>query len=524
MDILNQRLILTFLGCLVAVQVGAQTMDVQWSAGSAIEPTTEVRPLGVLGGKYLFAKDEDKNGNQVSLLRFDASLSNPEEVLLFTYADAKSDEKTRLMLLYLNPATKTIDAVLYFVNTKQKASGVRLLRFLETGKPIGAAKDLARNTTEGSVGLLPSADADIIFSDDSNSVAIFHELPNKRPTSPSQLFLKVLSADFNTTHWETTLTLPFTEKDGPVHGVILDNNQQVYIEVGTEFKDLRRINHGITTYYIPTEQGFYRVTPKGELIPVAFDLGKTRIKSMACEADDAGDSRLFTLEGPSNQSQKGDALVVQTWNRETGELTNKKPEPIDYVYDKVPANQRLNFVLTNAHLKRDQGSVVVAEQLEAKKEDVAGSFVQIGIPVWHFFHGAILVFNLNADNSVKWTTLIPKIQHTAGKSQRRYGSFFSMPFQNKLLFFYNDNPENIKDLQYDSQKFVSKAQEMKAAVTIVATIDADGKLSKQAIPGTESASGFTVVASEMVPAGASKLLCVARWNEQFRIGLISVAD
>ena len=522
---LNMK-IFTFLSAFVLVQCCAlgQTIDVTWSSPQVVEKTTDVRPLGFANGRYLFAKDVEANANEVFLLSYDTHLTDPIETPLFTYNDEKSDEKTRLITLYLDSRSQLIHTLLYVVNLKQKWNGIRLHTFDAMGKPVGAPKELVHASPESSPSSWATADADVVFAPDSASLLIYHELPNKRPTSPSQLYLKVLSADFETTLWEKTILLPYTEKEGPLHGVYLNTQHQVFLKVGTEFKDLRRINHGITTYYVPTEQGFYRVSETGDLLPLAFDLGKNRIKSLNFEVDDAGESRIFCFIGPSNQSLKGDALLAQNWATETGQTANTKQIPIDFVYENVPANQRLNFVLTHSYLTRNQGTVIIAEQQEAKKEDVAGSFVQIGIPVWHFFNGALLVINLNADNSLKWATVIPKIQHTAGKQQRRYGSFYSMPFQDKLLFFYNDNAENVNELKYESKKFVSKAQEMKAATTLVATLDAEGKLTKQLIPGTESASGFTVVASEMVPLGGGKLLCVARWTEQFKVGVLSVSE
>lgn len=518
---------------LLVAGLNAQTPELVWSSPVETSNTTEIYPIGFAEGKYLFLQDAVEGGQHtVTLLMYGAQLANGSEKKLFDYGKGNDAETTELLQAYFNSVTGTICAVFYVADGRKQLNGIRLLRFTPDGEAVGESISLAKSAPDGSGGKLVNADAGLLFSPDSSQVGVFYELPASQASAPSRLFVKVFSADFSTTQWEATVQLPFTEKEGPLHEVVLDNGGRVYLEIGIDHKSQRKLE-GKTVekyrYYVPTEQGLYQVKPDGSLTSIPLDFGTGRfdkpkpIKTFQLFSDDAGNGHAVGIGGISYKSQVEDFLQTSTWDSQTGQLSSTVRNELAGLYDQLPGNQKFSFVFQQAFPKRDQGGVVIAEQLEAEQGSATGTVIEAGPPVWNYYHGAILVLNLHADNSIAWMRLIPKLQHTAGKS-KRYGSYFVYPYKDNLLFFYTDNPENVSQLAYSSSQFANKSREMKDAVTILATVSSDGTLEKQLIPGTETSSGYTIVASEMKTVGSNQLLCVARWRTNYKLGLITLTN
>lgn len=108
------RICLLFTLLLISLVSNGQTFDLKWSKPMVTENTIDIRPLGVLDEHYVFVKVEPiASTMQVSIMAYDLNLQNVKTKILFAYGTTAPQMNSNLLGAFLNPLSKTIDAILY---------------------------------------------------------------------------------------------------------------------------------------------------------------------------------------------------------------------------------------------------------------------------------------------------------------------------------------------------------------------------------------------------------------------------
>ena len=140
------------------------------------------------------------------------------------------------------------------------------------------------------------------------------------------------------------------------------------------------------------------------------------------------------------------------------------------------------------------------------------------------YHGDIIDINLKA-NGTKIITRIPKLQNVADLAH--VSSFNTLVYKDKLLVFYNDSDNNLKQDIGNKPKKINLGiggrsifGSMNATLTM-AVIDAEGGLSRKALLDKKQ-SEFVSAISAAIKLDAHKLALYAFKGYQEMIGVLDV--
>lgn len=131
-------------------------------------------------------------------------------------------------------------------------------------------------------------------------------------------------------------------------------------------------------------------------------------------------------------------------------------------------------------LPRDGGGTVfTVEQLRVFAVTYTAVGAQVGssesMQVWHYMYGDMLVVDVDKDGEIRWTSQVPKCQHSTGDNAVHSGFARACKGGNSYLVF-NDAKENTAT---HTARTTPVVETEKDGVTVLVSVDADGNATRE---------------------------------------------
>ena len=166
----------------------------------------------------------------------------------------------------------------------------------------------------------------------------------------------------------------------------------------------------------------------------------------------------------------------------TSYMTEKEANKAKKKADKKDEELELpEFDLHDLIRRDDGGAVLIAEQYFMRIVTVTSSNPNGGTvttTTYHYYYNDVIAVNISPEGNVEWAAKVPKRQHSVNDGGVFSGCAVAVKGSNIYLVF-NDSGENLFLKQGDKVKqFELKGKD---ALVVLATIDGDGKVSREAL-------------------------------------------
>jgi hypothetical protein len=343
----------------------------------------------------------------------------------------------------------------------------------------------------------------VLTSRDSTKLMVYYKLPNKK-NEKEKFGFHVYDKDMNEI-WSKQITLPYKNKLFDIKDYDIDNNGAVHI-LGKLFnkkaKDKRKgkVNYRfqILSYYNNgTELKRYDIRLKGKFVK-DVKIAVNDDKDIIC----AG----FYSDGDSD-SMKGTYFIKI--DHETKEIITESYKKFDssfitqYMKEGAKKNTKkrmakgkkvelYHYDLNDIVLKEDGGAVLIGEDYDSSV--MTSTYFKgnggYGTQTTYFFtYNNIIVINISPKGEILWAQKVPKRQ--TSNAPGHFASYASMITDHKIYLLYNDNPKNLINGENDKGKIYNLSN-LKKSVIVLASLDSDGKLTREIIPKPDKTKLFLI--------------------------------
>lgn len=388
------------------------------------------------------------------------------------------------------------DRILVFASLYDKKEDHRTLylrTFDEaTMAPQGGWKQVARYDSEkeaqGGYG--------VTLSPDEKHVLVHINLPYDKD-APEKFKLNVFSAAMEP-EWDREVTLPYSDKEFSFEEFRLANDGDV-IMIGVKYAEKReakalkragkaQYDYHLLTYSADGSNEDHTVAVKDKFLQdltLSLPDGPGPILCGGFYGEKGANKvrgSFFLRLNPTTKTVEhesfkefADDFITQYMTAKQEEKARKKAEKKDEDL------QMYEYDLDEIVRREDGGAVLVGEQYYTYVTTFTSSGPngqQYTTTVYHYVYNSIIVINIDPQGNIEWASQIPKSQHTTND-----GGFFSSYALavkgDHLYFIYNDNGKNL--FLNAGDKFESTDFQGKSSIVTIATVNADGHVTREAL-------------------------------------------
>ncbi|MCI5057827.1 MAG: hypothetical protein MRY83_17065 [Flavobacteriales bacterium] len=378
-----------------------------------------------------------------------------------------------------------------FKNQKQKKNYL----FVQTLNkstliPSGASKKIAEVDYSG-YSRFNTGGYGYSMARDSSKLLIFYNKPYDKGANEKYGF-HVFDEKMNELY-QKEIELPYKEELFDIERYRVDKNGNIYLQ-GLLFRDKRREKRKGEPNYE------YRIitynNTKGSTKEYPVDFEDMFITDMQIAVNDANDiicagfysdKGTFSIKGtyfisidPETKQIKTKSLKEFTEDFILQNLEQRQAKKAKKKLEKGKDLELYEYDLKDIIIRSDGGAILTGEQfyirvVENVYTDASGN--RQVTRTRHYHYNDIIVINVNPDGQIEWSEKIAKRQHSTNDGGF-YSSFAMAVQEDKLHFFFNDNPKNLYENQAGKvYNFIGN----KDAIVSTVTLDSDGRQSKQSL-------------------------------------------
>lgn len=329
------------------------------------------------------------------------------------------------------------------------------------------------------------------------SKILVHVLPPLDKKDAEKSHMDVYDAGMNPL-WSQGFQLPYADAEFTVESQRLDNDGSVVV-LGVKYagklerKELKRANKATYEYHLLVYTGT-SAAPQDHPITVQDKF----LQDMTLSMGDAGDiicAGLFGNKGSFSvrgayflRLDRASKQVVHASFKDFSDdfitlyMTEKQAAKAAKKADRKDEELELpEFELYDIIRRDDGGAVLLAEQYIFRISTYTTSTPNGGTTtttVYHYYYNDVLVVNIDPQGNIEWATKVPKRQHSTNDGGR-YSSFAVDVKGDKIYLVFNDSGENL--FLRPGSKVEQFSLTGKDALVVLATIDADGNTSREAL-------------------------------------------
>jgi hypothetical protein len=367
------------------------------------------------------------------------------------------------------------------------------------------------------------------FSRDSSHVMIYANTELKK-NEPEKYGLYIFDRDFEPV-WDKEVTLPYTESQFEVQDFTLDNDGNAFIlgikgqargesrrrgSPSYEYRILGYRDDGadVEEYEVRLGDMFLTdmridVSPKRDIVCAGFysEQGTWSIKGTYYIRIDR---KTKEIEKMSAKEFDLDFITMNFTQRQEKKAKKRQAKGKNvelYEYD-------LREIVPRA----DGGAVLMAEQYYVTVICRTDPKTGVTTCTYYYHYNDVIVVSIDKGGDIEWATKVPKRQ-TSVNDGGYYSSFVSMVTNENLYLVYNDNKNNLQpDLKQGM--FYNFSLRDKNGIVVLATIDADGQVTRKALfPNTEIAA--ITVPKLCKQVNKRQLLMYAKVRKGSQFGLVT---
>ncbi|MCC6838866.1 MAG: hypothetical protein IT230_01770 [Flavobacteriales bacterium] len=329
------------------------------------------------------------------------------------------------------------------------------------------------------------------------SKILVHVMPPLDKEDVEKSRMNVYDADMNPL-WRQDFQLPYTDKQFTVESQRLDNDGSVVV-LGVKYadklesKELKRANKATYEYHLLVYGGT-SAAPQDYPITVQDKFLQDMTLSMADKGDIIcaglfGNKDSFNARGAYFlRLDRASKQVVHSSFKDFSDdfitmyMTGKQAEKVKKKADRKEEELELpEFELHDIIHREDGGAVLLAEQYIFRISTYTTSSPNGGTTtttVYNYYYNDVLVVNIDPQGNIEWATKVPKRQHSANDGGR-YSSIAVDVKGDNIYLVFNDSGENLFVKPGDKLEQFSLTG--KDALVVLATIDGDGNVSREAL-------------------------------------------
>ncbi len=356
---------------------------------------------------------------------------------------------------------------------------------------------------------------------------------DKKSTERSTLYM--FNSDMQV-QWSQEFTLPYTDEEFKTEEWRVDDDGTVIV-LGVKYaqkqekRDLKRANKATYEYHLLVYDG-KSAEPQDNVISVSDKFLQDMTISMGAEGDILcgglyGNKGSFSVRGAFYlRLDRNSKQIVHSSYKEfsddfiTAYMEEKEAEKAKKKAEKKGVEMELpEFKLRDIILRDDGGAVLLAEQYFVR--EVTSTYSSNGQTYTttniHYFYNDLLVINIDPTGDIQWAVKVPKRQHSVN-DQGRYSGVAVNVKGSKIYFVFNDSGENL--FLKPGDKVKQFAVTGKDALVVLATVDADGHVSREALFSPERRD-VILRPQDCVELKDDTMFIYANRKKDYRYGLIT---
>ena len=381
------------------------------------------------------------------------------------------------------------------------------------------AFDALKKTSQTSVGYA--------FSKDSSKVMMFGQAPFKKGDN-EKYYICVMDNNMKKL-WEKTIELPYLDKFVTFEESLITNDGKVGVLIKHYDQDVTREAVKKDGEKLPSYKEKLLIYSKDNANPVEYvlDLGDKFVHSLKLVSDNKSNLVVFGLYQDkisggaffhSTTQIVNDGYITgfftATFDKNSNKVTtaNMNQFPADLVsqvkIDKQGSDKEKDpglhsaFELADVEERANGSKDFILEYrgsvyIEPTTTYMNGMMMTSG-GYWLYNYGDIIDINLTKDGKVI-IGRIPKMQISAVIAY--FSSFKAVPYNNKLLIFYNDSPDNI---DRDITKKPDDFNKFNKSVFVMGSFDEQGNLTRDVLFKNKD-NKLTVAVSECMKIGNNRI-------------------
>ena len=321
---------------------------------------------------------------------------------------------------------------------------------------------------------------------DSTKVLLYTDLKEKKDEEESYYF-KALDKDLNMI-WENKVSLPYTSKNFEIDMFSIDNNANINI-VGKVKKERGEREKGTPVYFYTLVSYFYTTKEIKEFKP---DLGDSYVSSISITPDMEGNLIATGFFSENSENSVRGVFYMKISPSTKTILTQKSkafdPEFLSLFFSEKKAEkggELYNFKIDHLSVDQDGNTTVAAEQYYVQVYTSTNSSGSTSTRyVYNYNH--IIVIKFSKEGEVLWWNKIPKLQRGGNAT---YFSYLYAIKNNTVYVMYNEHKKNIENLDPKKMAYLGNPKD---AITVLVSLDKDGKLSKLPMFESKEDDGTTI--------------------------------
>ncbi len=376
-----------------------------------------------------------------------------------------------------------------------------------------------------------SGEFSTLISDNGTKILVYRQEPyekNKNEKFNYKVFdnsLKLL--------WEKPVELPYKDKDVSIFSYTLDNEGYVYalekientIKVSGLFaKDKKVYDFKVITFdykkdkldEIPLKLGGARFVTdvtftidnaKGKILVTGFFANK-EYAGIAGSIFMRIDKKTFKVEH-ENAAAFDKEFITKAYANLLSEKKAKKQKNLSSSYD-----------LKQIIIKSDGGIILVAEEYFVEVvtyTTTSANGVSTTRTTYYYNYRNIVVIDLNQDGTIRMASVVPKYQYSINDGGP-YASFISTYYNDKLYFWYNDNPKNTSAKTKPDKKGKYIMNKPKNAMVTMAVLDKEGNLTQEAFFKSKNEAKCILKPKLHEAFNPDKILVYAEFKSDYKFG------
>ncbi|GGH76447.1 hypothetical protein HNQ91_004369 [Filimonas zeae] len=380
---------------------------------------------------------------------------------------------------------------------------------ITTLSPVGGVRSLGafdaiNKSSQSSVGYE--------LSKDSSHILMFGLAPASKKEN-ERYYIGVY--DYNMTPlWDNTVTLPYADKYITVLDRLVTNDGRVGVIIKHYDQEVSReavVKDGAKVPSYETKLLIYDKS-KGAPLEMLLNPGNKFVHTAQLTGDNGGNLQLFGLYKEKHNGYITGYFVagIDKAGKVTTRNVNAFPEALMHLIktDKQGTDKDLDPGLSNyfklAYVEdRPDGSMDYLLEYTAEIYH-PGSYSYVnGVssntpPWWEYRYGDIINISVKK-NGTHAICRIPKMQ--ISRDIKSYSSFKALPYENKMLLFYNDDEDNVERAL---EKKPDQLTKFTKSVFVMATIDETGNLARKVLY-TNRDMNVTTAVRECAPLDKNRI-------------------
>ncbi|MBL7950963.1 MAG: hypothetical protein JNM62_04530 [Flavobacteriales bacterium] len=383
-----------------------------------------------------------------------------------------------------------------------------------------------RNRNQGSFSVHASPNDEVFL--------VYQSLPYEKE-GHERFELKVLDNDLKTT-WEQRVDLPYRDDEFGVQSFRVDNDASVMM-IGNKYaekreaKALRKDGKATYTYHLLVYRG-----DGAEPDDHAVEVPDKFLQDLTITLADEGDILCGGFYGAKGSFTTSGAFFLRL-DRNSKEIVHSSFKEFDkdfitmYMTEKEEAKatkraekkgeevEMYDYELREIVVRSDGGAILLGEQYRFYTVTTCSSTPNGGQSCstsYHYVYNDIIAINIDPQGNIEWAAKVPKRQHTVNDGGRA-SSYALVVKGTDMHILFNDNGKNLFLKPGDK---VEAYRPGKEALITLATIDQDGKVTREALLAVEKREAITLPMSA-VQIGDDRLFIFADWRKTHRFGTVT---